>query len=381
MDEDPSRDPTGPESGVVLQLPVRARNVPLAVLAACAVVFVLDWAAAVFIPLLLGLILSQTLSPIVDRMQAWRIPRAIGAGVLLLAIVGGVGATIYSLQDDATELIASLPDAAKKLRQVLQPHPGASDSAIDKVQQAATEIEKTATEGAAPVPATRGVTRVQIERPKFDINKHLWTSTLGLATFVGQATVVCFLTFFLLISGDTFRRKAVRIAGPTFKTKRITVEALDEISAQIKRYLLVQVFTSSVVGVATWLVFLWIGLEYAAVWGVLAGVLNLIPYLGAIAVTGGAALVGLVQFGTLPMALLVGGASFAIQSLEGNLLTPWLTGRASRMSPVVVFVGVLAWGWLWGIWGLLLGVPILMITKAVCDRIEGLTPIGELLGD
>ena len=107
----------------------------------------------------------------------------------------------------------------------------------------------------------------------------------------------------------------------------------------------------------------------------------MIPYLGAVIVTAGTALVALLQFGTLSMALLVGGVSLLITSLEGLLLTPWLAGRASRMNPVVVFVGVLFWGWLWGVWGLLLGVPIIMIIKSICDRVEDLKPVGELLGE
>ena len=138
---------------------------------------------------------------------------------------------------------------------------------------------------------------------------------------------------------------------------------------------------SAVVGVATWLAYLWIGVDNAAVWGVVAFALNFIPYLGGIVVTGGSALLGFVQFGNFEMALLIGGVGLAIQSLEGYILTPWLTSRANKMNPVAIFVGVLAWGWLWGIWGLLLGVPILVVVKAICDRIEDFKPVGEFLGD
>ncbi|HEX5285454.1 MAG TPA: AI-2E family transporter, partial [Polaromonas sp.] len=123
-----------------------------------------------------------------------------------------------------------------------------------------------------------------------------------------------------------------------------------------------------------------IGLENAAVWGIAAGVLNLVPYVGSLITAAASALVGFLQFGSLNMALAVGGASLVIHTLVGNLLTPWLTSRASRMSPVAVFVGLLAWGWLWGVWGLLLGIPILMIVKSICDRIDDLKPIGEFLG-
>ena len=108
--------------------------------------------------------------------------------------------------------------------------------------------------------------------------------------------------------------------------------------------------------------------------------LNLVPYLGSIIITGGLALVGLLQFGTPGMALLVGGVSLAIHGVSGQLVTPWLTSRNSRLNPVAVFVGMLAWGWLWGLWGLLLGVPLLMVVKAVCDRVDELGSIGELLG-
>ena len=156
---------------------------------------------------------------------------------------------------------------------------------------------------------------------------------------------------------------------------------LDEINSQIQRYLLVQIAVSVLVGVASWLAFRWLGLEHAAIWAIAAGVFNLIPYLGAVIITAGTALVALLQFGSLRMALLVGGVSLLITSLEGMLLTPWLTGRASRMNPVVVFVGVLFWGWLWGAWGLLLGVPIIMIIKSICDHVEDLKPVGELLGE
>jgi predicted PurR-regulated permease PerM len=108
--------------------------------------------------------------------------------------------------------------------------------------------------------------------------------------------------------------------------------------------------------------------------------MNLVPYVGSLATAAAVGLVGFLQFGTLNMALVVAGASLAIHTVIGNLLTPWLTSRASRLSPVAVFVGLLAWGWLWGVWGLLLGVPILMIVKSTCDRIDDLKPIGEFLG-
>ncbi len=357
------------------------RNLSLTVLTVLAVIFALHWGRAFFIPLMLGIMISYAFSPLVNLMQKWRIPRAIGAAVLLIGIVGGAGSLVFSLKSDAAQLIETLPDAAEKFRKTLRKEWGTTDGAMDQMQKAAGQLERAANETITPAAtAPKGVTRVLIEKSKLNISDYLWTGTVGAAVFAGQAVMVLFLTYFLLVSGDTFRRKLVRISGPTLSKKKITLHVLDEITTQIQRYLLVQIFISILVGVATWLAFLWIGLEHAAIWGIVSGVFNMIPYLGPVIVTGGTGLVGFLQFGTVGMALAVAGISLAITSLEGYLLTPWLTGRASRLNAVMVFVGVLFWGWLWGVWGLLLGVPIIMMIKAICDRVEDFKSVGELLG-
>lgn len=364
-----------------LRTPIDVRSASVALLAALASVYTLRWASAVFIPLLLGLMLSYALSPLVDRLQRWRVPRVLAAAALLLSLLGGLGFGAYALADDATALLASLPDAAQKLGDALKPTRGAPESPMQKVQRAAAQLEQAAQDSGPAPAAAKGVTRVQIERPHFKLTDYLLSGTLGLAGAASQTLVVGCISFFLMCSGNSFRRKMVRIAGPAFSQKKITLQVLDEITGQIHRYLMVQLATSVGVGIVTWLALLWIGLDRAAVWGVAAGVLNLVPYLGAIVVTGGLALVGFVQFGSPGPALLVGGVSLLIHTVSGQLLTPWLTSRASSINPVVIFVGVLAWGWLWGLWGLLLGVPLLMVVKAVCDRVEDLKAIGELLGD
>lgn len=367
--------------GSLTNAPVDVRSVSLALLAVLASVVVLHWAAAVFIPLLLGLMSSYAMTPLVNRLVRLHLPRALVAALLLTGLVGGVGTITWSLSDDAAAMVEKLPEVAQKLRRVIASHRHQGPAGtIDKMQKAATEIEGVAEDGAAPTPG-RSATKVQIEPPRFNVKDYLWSGTLGLMGAAGQTMVVLFVTYFLLASGDTFRRKMVRIAGPTFGQKRLTLQALDEIDLQIQRYLMVQVFTSAMVGVATWLAFLWIGVEHAGVWGVASFVLNFIPYFGSLVVTGAAAVLGFVQFGSIEMALVIAGATLLINSIEGYILTPWLTGRASRMNPVAVFVGVLAWGWLWGLWGLFLGVPILMAIKAVCDRVDELKAVGELLGD
>jgi predicted PurR-regulated permease PerM len=366
---------------VLLHMPVDVRSASLVVLAVLAGIFTLRWAAAVFIPLMLSLILTYALSPLVDRLERLKVPRVIGAAAILLGIAGAIGTTGYSLSGSAAQLVDSLPVAAQKLRQAMTSRPSPSNpSTLDTVQQAAAQLEQAA-QAASVQAGRRGVTRVVVERPPFNVRDYLWSGTVGLAGALGQLTLVAFLTFFALCSGDTFRRKLVKITGHSLQKKKITVHVLDDITGNIERYLLVQIFTSALVGVATGLAFWAIGLENAAVWGIVAGVTNLIPYVGSILVLGASALVAFLQFNSLGTAALVGGTSLLIHTLVGNLLAPWLTSRTSRMNPVAVFVGVIFWGWLWGVWGLLLGIPIMMIVKSVCDRVEDLQPIGELLGD
>ena len=372
--------PPSEEPRAIVHTLVDVRSVSLVVLATLASVFMLHWASAVFIPVMVGVLFSYALSPVVDWLALRRIPRALSAALLILGILGGVGATAYSLSEDASKLVESLPAAAQKLSDSLRTLTGNRDSTLTKVQQAATQIEQAAEETAHTVAPVRGVQRVQIEKPKFNIKDHLWTGTLGLFGMLGQVGMVALITFFLLASGDTFRRKLIKVAGPTLSKKRVTLEALNQIHDQIQRYMLVQLFTSTLVGIATWLCFLAIGLEHAAVWGIAAGVLDLIPYVGSVIIASGSALVSFLQFGTLEMALLVSGISLVIHFIEAFLLTPWLASRTNQMNPVAIFVGVLAWGWLWGIWGLLLGVPILVVIKAICDRVDDLKPVGEFLG-
>ncbi len=363
---------------VLLQMPVDVRSASLVVVAVLGSIFALHWAQAVFIPLMLSLILTYALSPLVDRLERWHLPRALGAAVILLGIGGAFGWTGYSLSGSAAELVDSLPVAAQKLRLAATRGPRDNASALDTVQKAAAQLEQAA--AAAPA-LRRGVQRVIVERPPFNVRDYLWSGTVGLIAAAGQLTLVAFLTFFALSSGNTFRRKLVKITGHSLEKKKITVHVLDDVTSHIERYLLVQIGSSMLVGVVTGLAFWALGLENAAVWGILAAVTNLIPYVGSVIVMGASALVAFLQFNGVEMALIIGGTSLLIHTLVGNLLVPWLTSRTSRMNPVAVFIGVIFWGWIWGIWGLLLGIPIMMIVKSICDRVDDLQPIGELLGD
>jgi predicted PurR-regulated permease PerM len=370
------------ERTTTVPAPVGIRSLSLTILAIVAGIFALRYGQQFFIPLVISVLVSYALDPIVSWITRRGVPRSIAAAVVLLLTVGSIGTGAYSLRDEAATIVQQLPQAAQRLRAALRKDRHANrGGTIDQVQKAASELSQAASEATPSAAVPKGVVRVQVEEPAVKVSDYLWWSTAGILTFAGQAVSVLFLVYFMLMSGDLFKRKLVQVTGPTLTKKKITVQILDEISEQIERFLFVQVFTSVLVATASWIAFRLLGLQQAGVWAIAAGVFNSIPYFGPVVVTGGIALVGFMQFGTIGMALFVSGVALLITSLEGFLLTPWLTSRAARMNAVAIFVGLLFWSWLWGVWGTLLAVPMLMVFKAVCDRIEDLRTVGELLGD
>jgi predicted PurR-regulated permease PerM len=198
-------------------------------------------------------------------------------------------------------------------------------------------------------------------------------------SLAGHLLVIFFLVYFLLISGQHVRNRVIEIAGPDPARRETASTIIDEINGQIQRYLLVLLVTGIVVGVATWAVLAWIGVRHAATWGILAGVFNSIPYFGPVIVSGGLFVIGMVQGGGVTQALQMSGVSILITSLEGWLLTPALMGKAERMSALVVFLGVLLWTWIWGAWGTVLAVPMLVIVKSAADHVKPLRPVGRLM--
>ena len=359
---------------------VSIRSVALTIIAVAAGMYILNWAQEVFIPIVLSVLISYALEPIVDMLLRIKLPRVLASAVVVSLLTGSLGYTLYALSDDAAAVVAQLPEAATKLRQVMARNRGDGGS-IAQVQKAAEELQRTADEAAGSNPVSRGVQRVQIEQPALDVREYLSWGSVSIIALAGQAVLIVFFVFFLLASGDLFKRKLVRIVGPSLEKKKITVQILNEIDSQIELFLLVRLITSVVVGVATWIAFRLVGLEQAGVWGLAAGIFNSIPYFGPVIVAGGTAVIAFLQFGTIGMAAYVSGVSLAITSLEGWLLTPWLTSRTARTNEVAIFVGLIFWSFLWGIWGTLLAVPMLVAVKACCDRIEDLKPFGEMLGE
>ena len=372
---------TAPEDPpLIIQTPVDIRSVALTVIAVLAVVLVLQLMQSVLIPIVLGILISYALSPIVKSLAKIYVPRVIGAFLALALLVGVIGFGVWAFSDDAMAVVRDIPTTARRIgEQVRAQRHRSSDSALKQVQEAAKEIDEQMVKTTEPAPSK--VQQVEVVERGFRATDYIWMGGAGLAGFGGQFAVIFFLAYFLLVTDDLYKRKLVKIAGPTLTKKKVTVQILDEINRQIENFIKVQVLTSVIVGVATGVALWWFGVNHFVVWALLAGIFNSVPYLGPIFVSGALGVVAFMQFDDFGRSLSVAGTAMVITSLEGFLLTPALMGRAAQMNPVAIFVGLLFWSWIWGVWGTILAVPMLMMLKAVCDHIEDLQSIGELLGD
>jgi predicted PurR-regulated permease PerM len=381
----PTPGAPGEPAPVVVDAPVGVTGITLTVLTALVVVFMLQYMQAVLIPVVLGILVAYGLEPPVSALARVRVRRSIGAGIVLIAVVAALGVGVYALTGQALQIVSQIPQAAQRIQQRVKSQGKHGDSAIGQVQKAATEIQKTAqaatdSGAAATGKDAAGVTKVQVVEPTFDANSYLYAGGVNLLTAAGQGAVILFLVYFFLVTGNLYKKKIVKIAGPALWQKKLTVEILDEINTQISNFIRVQLSTSALVAAVTIAALWYFGVRQFIIWGLLAGIFNSIPYLGPLIVTGGLGVVAFMQFDDVPKTVMICSVAFLITSLEGFLLTPALISRAARMNPVAIFVGLLFWSWVWGIWGAVLAVPMLMMIKAICDHIEDLQPVGELLG-
>ncbi len=386
---DPVRVEEPPDSAVVAPpvdfpttgLPVDARALSLVVLAALAVIFALSWAQAFVVPLLLGIVIAYTLNPLVAWLEAIRIPRAVGTVVVMAGVIAAAVLGTYSLRGQMQTIVEQLPAAATKFANGLARMRIGETGNLQKLQSAAAEVEEATTQAAGGTKPRQPATHVILDPPRFKLGNFLWDSSMGALGAVIQAAMVVFLVFFLLLGGDTFKRKLVRLTGPSLSNKKITVHILDAINGSIQKYMLMMLTTNLLVALLTWIAFRWIGLENAGAWAAAAGLLHIIPYLGPGLTAAATGMAAFMQFDSFGMALLVAGASLAIATVVGTFVTTWMTGRIAHMNSAAVFVSLLFWGWLWGVWGMLLSIPIIVIAKVVSQHLEPLHPLAELLGD
>ena len=379
----PPVTPVSPSDAPVPTVPLSAdsRGMPQIILAIIGTVFALYWAQRFFIPLLLGLLLANTLNPLVRYLERLKVPRVIGTTLVMTALLSGAVAATFSLRTQVERILDQVPEAASKLSVALRDLAREPNTML-KVEAAAREIEQATSQAAnTSPPAQKPPTRVVIEEPKFKLINWLWTSSWGMFGLIGETVMLLLLVVFLLLSGDIFKRKLLRISGPSLSKRKITMAILDDIDRSIQNYMLTLLLANVLLGLLTWIAFRWIGLDNAGAWAVAAGVLHFIPYLGPALTALATGMAGFMQFESLSMAVLVAFSSLAIATFVGMVLITWMCGKMSKMNTTAVFVALLFWGWLWGVWGLLVAIPIMGIVKVFAERVEDLQPLAELLSE
>jgi predicted PurR-regulated permease PerM len=299
----------------------------------------------------------------VRALSRLRIPEPIGAAIVLVAVFAGFAFTAYELSGPVSRWLDRAPELAQKVQQRIR----ALRAPVEKVTQATEKI-------ATPAAATRQPPVVQVEKPS--LLEQLFFRTWDLAL---NASLVVLLLYFLLASGDLFLRKLIRVV-PRFEDKKRVVYIARGIETSISRYLVTQALINAGLGTAGGIAFWLLGMPDPALWGVLGAVLNFIPFVGAATTIGIVFVVASASFPTVKQSLLPPLAYLVLGVLEGSVISPYIQGRRLLLNPVVLFTGLTFWGWLWGIAGALLAVPMLVMLKIFCDHIEPLSPIAEFLG-
>jgi predicted PurR-regulated permease PerM len=341
------------------------RSLPLTGLFVLAAFYTLYLGRSFFLPIVLAFLFSFLLSPVVRGLKKLRIPEALGAAFVVFGLLGVLGVGVYELATPAYEWVEQAPRNLRKLESKLR----GLKKPVQTMSKATEQVEKI-----AKVTGSRELARVAVA-----------TESLGSRMFsratdlVVNGVVMFILLYFLLASGDTFLRKLIRVL-PRLSDKKRAVEIARQIETEVSTYLFTITLINVLLGMAVWGIMSLIGLPNALLWGALAAVTNYIPYLGAILMIGVLAMVGFLTFEDLGRALMAPGAFIGLNLLESYLLTPLILGRRLTLNPVVIFLGLTFWGWLWGITGAVLAVPIMVVFKIFCDHSEPLAPVGELLG-
>lgn len=347
------------------------RSVALTGLFVLASFYTLYFCRSLLLPLVLALLLSLLLSPAVRFLKRLHVPEPLGAGLVLLTLLGAVGGGVYELSGPAADWVQRAPQSMRaaevKLRDLKR--------SVQKLGRATEQVEKIAeVDGAA---GSRQPEVAVAVHSSPTLRERLFSQATDLVT---DGVVMLILLFFLLASGDLFLRKLIRVL-PRLEDKRRAVEIARQVERDISAYLGTITLINVTLGAASALAFGLIGVPNPLLFGAMVTITNFVPYLGPAINYGVLLMVGLLTFNTVPHMLLPAGVFLVLNVLESYVLSPLILGRRLTLNPVVLFVGLTFWGWMWGIVGAILAVPILAVFKIFCDHIEPLAPIGEFLGD
>jgi predicted PurR-regulated permease PerM len=313
----------------------------------------------------LALLLSYLLRPVVRGLARAKIPPLIGAAVVLLTLAGSIGYGVSFLAAPAAGWLEKAPYSLQDLKQKIHP----IQKPMEKVAQASGAIENLTT-----------TENDQNKTPTVEVKQHSLTDRLLVQTpelLVGVLTTLILL-YFLLAYDGVFLMKMIKLM-PTLSDKKRAVSIAHEIEAQVSRYLFTVTIINCCLGIAVGTAVGLLGLPNPLMWGVMVAVLNFVPYLGAltgiICMTLGAVL----SFDSIGYASLFPLTYFVLATLEGNFITPFVMGRSLTLNPVLVLLSLTFWGWMWGIIGIILAVPILAAFKIFCSHIEPMEPLVEFI--
>ena len=359
-DEDGDLPPSPPPS------PRPRASSAAVVLATLAVGFTLWAAQELVLPILLAMFFALIGNPIIRGLQRVYVPRFLGALLVLLGGLFAAGALGNQLIEPAGEWVRQVPremkQVAPKLRDLYKPMLDAN--------KAAQNIARAAGGESTSKP-------VQVIRTEANEPFKVLTAT---PRRVASVLAVVLLTFFFMVYGQQLQRNAIALL-PTRQQKKLTVEILTSIERAISRYVLTITVINMCLGLALSGALYWLGvpMQEALLWGTMAAILNFAPYVGPLIGIIIMLLMGFVAFDDLWPSLLPAGIYLALHTLEGQIVTPIILGHSMRLSPLVLILALMVFGWLWGIIGLLLAVPLLVCVKLVLARIEGLTGWARLL--
>ena len=349
--------------GELLRKPFDVRSIALTGLFVLAIFYTMYFMRSVLLPIVLAVLLSYLFRPIVRALARVKVPSIIGAAVILVALLALIGYGVSSLMVPFASWLEKAPAGLSELQHKLMP----LKKSMTQVAQASGEIEKLAT------PDSPTKTAVEVKR-------HPLTEMLYMRTpeFIAGAVLLFILLYFLLVYDGVFMSKVIELM-PTLSDKKTAVSIAHDIESHVSRYLLTITIINTCLGLAVGTTAGLLGLRNPIMWGVMVGVLNFVPYLGAltgmICMTIGAVL----SFDSLSYALLFPAVYLASGALEGNFITPWVMGRSLTLNPVIILISLTFWGWMWGIVGVILAVPILAALKIFCAHIERMAPIAEFL--
>jgi predicted PurR-regulated permease PerM len=326
------------------------------------------FARSFLLPIVLAILLSLILYPAVRALKRIAIPEAAGAAIVVLTLAGVLGTALYQLFEPASEWIGKMPRITEQVERKLWN----VRKSMEEVSKAAQKVEALTNVGSAPAPRQSQVVSVSSEP---NLMSRIMTGTQAMLISAG-ATLV--LLFFLLASGDLFMRKLVRVL-PTLTDKKKAVNVARTIQTAMAQYLFTITCINIGLGCATAILMHLLGMPNPLLWGVMVALFNFVPYVGA-AVSGIVlTIVAFVTFSDLHDILLVPLLYFSLETIEGQFITPYLTGKSLTLNPVMIFVSMLLWAWLWGVVGALMAVPILMTLKIFCDHIDSLRGVGEFV--